>query len=224
MAVADVNSDGKLDIVVANSEPFGDTGVVGVLLGNGDGTFQPVTTFGSGQAGATSVAVADVNRDGKADLIVAYLCGSSCSGEGGLVGVLLGNGNGTFQAVVTYASGGVFSYSIAVADMNGDGKPDLVAANLCPINDPFCGGIGSPDGTAGVLLGNGDGTFQSAVAYDSGGVYPISVAVEDVNGDGKPDLLLANDNSGTIGLLLGNGDGTFQPAATFTSGTPALTQ
>ena len=77
--------------------------------------------------------------------------------------------------------------SVAVADVNGDGKPDLVVANVCASSADDCA-----NGTVGVLLGNGDGTFQTAVTYGSGGYEANSVAVADVNGDGKPDLLVAN--------------------------------
>ena len=90
-----------------------------------------------------------------------------------------------FAKAVTYSSGGQYAGSIAVADVNGDGRPDLVVANeFGEING---------DGTVGVLLGNGDGTFQAVAIYDSGG-HPVTVAVAvaDVNGDGKPDLLVAN--------------------------------
>jgi hypothetical protein len=218
-AVADVNGDGKLDIVVANFENFSDTGIVGVLLGNGDGTFQPVIAYGgAGLQGATWVAVADLNGDGKPDIAVAYQCEPNCYSSAA-VGVLLGNGDGTFQPAVIYPSGGIFSYSIAAADVNGDGKPDLVVTNANSLPCTISGGC-APGGSVGVLLGNGDGTFQAAVAYDSGGDYASSVAVADLNGDGKPDLLVANNNSGTIGLLLGNGDGTFQTAVPYDSGYP----
>jgi hypothetical protein len=220
VAVADVNGDGKLDIIVANYENFSGTGIIGVLLGNGDGTFQPATAYGGAALqGATWVAVADLNGDGKPDIAVAYECQLNCY-PSAAIGVLLGNGDGTFQPAVIYPSGGAFSFSIVVADLNGDGKPDLIVSNFCPTSDPECGGLGSPDGTVGVLLGNGDGTFQAAVAYDSGGQYPNSVAVADVTGNGKPDLLVANNNSGTIGLLLGNGDGTFQAPAIYQAGYP----
>ena len=88
--------------------------------------------------------------------------------------------------MVTYDSGGYEAQSVAVADVNGDGKPDLVVANLCASSDCTNGGV------VGVLLGNGDGTFQAAVSYGSGGQDAESVAVADVNGDGKPDLVVAN--------------------------------
>jgi hypothetical protein len=97
LAVADLNRDGKLDVVVAN----GDSNTVGVLLGNGDGTLRPAITYDSGGFSPRSVAVADVNGDGKPDLVVAN-CGSGCGGgtEVAVVSVLLGNGDGTFQPAV----------------------------------------------------------------------------------------------------------------------------
>src|SRR5208282_1527288 len=199
IALADLNGDGKPDLLVANASG------VAVLLGNGDGTFQPAVTYGSGGSSPWSVAVADVNRDGKPDLIVANYSSST-------VGVLLGNGDGTFQAAVTYSSGGGFrAPSIAVADLNGDGKPDLAVANDC----------GGCDGSVAVLLGNGDGTFRPAVLYDSGGDLTWGGAIADVNGDGKPDLIVLNTfnyYTANISVLLGNGDGTFQPALTYGSG------
>ena len=101
------------------------------------------------------------------------------------VGVLLGNGDGTFQTVVTYDSGGIYANSVVIGDVNGDGKPDVVVGN----------GSNSPTdalGNVAVLLGNGDGTFQTAVPYHRGGYGASSVAMADVNGDGKLDLVVAN--------------------------------
>jgi hypothetical protein len=225
VAVADVNGDGKPDLLVANrcvSSSNCTNGSVGVLLGNGDGTFKSAVTYNSGGQDATSVAVADLNGDGKLDIVVANSCESSCSVPvPGTVGVLLGNGDGTFQAAVTYSTGGFGANSVAVADVNGDGKLDLIVATVCSSNDGFsCSNIDSFGGVS-VLLGNGDGTFRVAVIYDSGGYLAESVAVEDVNGDGKPDLVVANQctvhcsSNGWVGVLLGNGDGTFQSAMTY---------
>jgi hypothetical protein len=217
VAVADVNGDGKPDLVVANlcdidcSSVNG--GVAGVLLGNGDGTFQPAVPYNDGQSDLESAVVADVNADGKPDLVLAKDCFDNTCANGG-VGVLLGNGNGTFQQGVNYSSGGAFPISVAVADVNGDGKPDLLVANCDASGSSGCIDV-SVDGSVGVLLGNGDGSFQAAVAYDSGGSGAWSVAVADMNGDGKPDVLVANQcgsgcsSPGAVGVLLGKGQGIF---------------
>jgi uncharacterized protein (UPF0548 family) len=221
IAVADVNGDGKVDLVVSNwclrDGYCSSSGGVEVLLGNGDGTFQPPVSYSSGGYQAESIAVADVNGDDKPDLLVANECASSNCNNGS-VAVLLGNGDGTFRAAQTYISGGYYAESVAVSDVNGDGKPDLVVANECASDSGFCYGI------LGVLLGNGDGTFQQAQTYSSGGYDAKSVAVADVNGDGKPDLVVANGSArdrtspGSVGVLLGNGDGTFQAARNYNSG------
>lgn len=217
--VADVNGDGKPDILEAT-----DPGLVGVLLGNGDGTFNPAVMYSSGGYYAHSLAIEDVNGDGKLDVIVANRCTGQpdCSGDGS-VGVLLGSGDGTFQSVVAYDSRGRDTDTVAVADVNGDGKLDVLVSNNNCVTDS-CG-----TGTVGVLLGNGDGTFQPSVLYGSGGYSYESVAVADVNGDGKPDLVVASQCSslvsncayqgrGIVGVLLGNGDGTFQAVLTYDSG------
>ena len=227
VAVADVNGDGKPDLMLANwceNSKCATDGTVGVLLGNGDGTFQTAVPYGSDGYFANSVAVMDVNGDGKLDLLVSNWCGNdiNCVSDG-TVGVLLGNGDGTFQTAVPYGSGGWDTASVAAADVNGDGKPDLLMPSRCvSYTGNNCWTVG--DGTVGVLLGNGDGTFQTAVPYGSDGWIALFVAVTDVNGDGKPDLLVANAfgndnvNDGSVGVLLGNGDGTFQTVVPYDSG------
>jgi large repetitive protein len=219
--IADLKGDGKLDIVVANWWGANNIGNVGVLIGNGDGTFQPAVNYETGGAPNYSLVVADVNGDGKLDLIVSSCSAtaSTCGSAEGVVSVLLGNGNGTFQPALSFGSGASVGAQVAVADVNGDGKLDLIVTNFQ--------GEANGDGTAAVLLGNGDGTFQSPVLYDSGVPGANVVAVADVNGDGVLDLLVADgcfeycsgDGAVTrLSVLLGNGDGTFQPAVTYATG------
>src|SRR5205807_496559 len=188
VAVGDFNSDGKRDLVVANS---GSTNV-SVLLGNGDGTFQAALNFSAGPR-PYWVASGDFNGDGKPDLAVADSGSTNVS-------VLLGNGNGTFQAAVNYGTG-VHPWSVAAGDFNNDGKTDLAVANA--------GSVG-----LSILLGNGDGTFQTAVSYPAG-MGSVALAVSDFNDDGKLDLAVGNISSSNVSVLLGNGDGTFQAAINF---------
>jgi hypothetical protein len=213
LAAGDVNGDGKLDLVATN--PGNNT--VGVLLGHGDGTFAPAVTYDSGGGSfPNSVAIADVNADGIPDIIIVYCSNrfAGCGGgQNGTAAILLGNGDGTFRAGESYDAGSG-PISLAVADVNGDARPDIIVAD-CGANI-FC--PTSAHGALSVLLGNGNGTFQPAVSYSSGGISAMSVAVADVNGDRKPDLLVANSGSGTVGVLLGNGDGTFCSALLYGSG------
>jgi len=133
--------------------------------------------------------VSDFNGDDKLDLVVANAGGFDLSGRfsgNGSVSVLLGNGNGTFQPPVNYGSipGPTF---VVAEDFNGDGKPDLAVANYQGVL---------------VMTGNGDGTFQAGLNYGAGS-EPIGVAVGDFNGDGKPDLAVANSSySGGVSVLL----------------------
>jgi hypothetical protein len=112
--------------------------------------------------------------------------------------VLLGNGDGTFQAAMTYAAGNN-PFCITLGDFNGDGNLDLAVANGNSAN-------------VSVLLGKGDGTFQPAVNYPTG-VFPDGIAAGDFNGDGKLDLAIANNTNVTV--MLGNGDGTFQTGVNY---------
>jgi Bacterial Ig-like domain (group 3)/FG-GAP-like repeat/Abnormal spindle-like microcephaly-assoc'd, ASPM-SPD-2-Hydin len=141
--------------------------------------------------------VADFNADGVLDLAVANQSSNSVS-------VLLGNGDGTFQAASIYVTGTV-PVSVAVGDFNGDGALDLVTANRT-------------SNTISILRGIPGGTFQNQTEY-TGGTSPISVIVADVNADGKVDVVVANQNSMTVSVFLGNGDGTFQPKVDYATST-----
>src|SRR5215467_9061429 len=175
VAVGDFNGDGLQDLAVANHEAYEGPDGVSVLLGNGDGTFQTARSLGAGSS-PSSIAVGDFNRDGIQDLAVANNGFGSNN-----VSVLLGNGDGTFQAAVNFGAGNNPFY-IAVGDFNGDGVQDLAVANYGDFDS----------GNVSVLLGNGDGTFQTARILGAGS-NPSSIAVGDFNRDGIQDLAVANN-------------------------------
>jgi hypothetical protein len=196
VAIADLNGDGRPDLAVAG-------GAMSVLLGNGDGTFGPSSDVGTG---GNSVAIADLNADGKPDLAVADWFGLRAS-------VLLGNGDGTFQPQTYYPISGGYASSVAIADLNGDGRPDLVVTYVYGRYE---------GGEVAVFLGNADGTFGAHTDFALAGGRPTSVAIADLNADGRLDLATADAGhffSGyTVSVLLGNGDGTFGPASAFVTG------
>ncbi len=190
VATGDFNGDGFMDVVTENY--YGNS--VSVLLGNGDGTFQPAVSYGVGTE-PERVLVADFNGDGFLDLVVANT-GS------GTVSVLLGNGDGTFQSQVTYGAGS--PVGLGVLDLNHDGFPDIAAGDYY-------------DGTMSVLINNGDGTFQAAVTYPTSSI-PQTLAEGDFDGDGNVDIVVGNLNSNNVGVFLGNGDGTFRAQVTYAVG------
>ena len=212
VATGDFNGDGKPDLVTVNFDP----GTLTILLGNGDGTFTqkatittPATSPGGVAVGPVSVALGDFNGDGVLDLAVAN-CPRTDQGAQGSVTILLGNGDGTFTAQAQSPLAGGQPLFIASGDLNGDHILDLVVTDM---ND------GAPDpGSLTVLLGKGDGTFTPTATSPATGSVPYSVAVADFNGDGKPDLAVANAGSNTISVLLGNGDGTFATPMSFSAG------
>jgi hypothetical protein len=178
----DLNGDGELDIAVANQ-----SGTLSILLGNGDGSFQTANTFIAGTQ-ISSVVAADLNGDTSPDLIISDSTLTSTQ-----VGVLLNNGNATFGPV-RVLPGITIASSVAVSDVDGDLKTDIVV-----------GDIGA--NIVHVFRGKGAGTFQSPLDFASS-FAPRSIHIGDFNGDGRPDLAI----TGPIGfsLWLGNGDGTFQ--------------
>jgi uncharacterized protein (TIGR03437 family) len=200
MIVIDLNGDGNPDVAVsdAGSSP----GAVSVLLGDGQGNFAAPVSYLSGQSGV-AIASADVNGDGKSDLIAGITNASSQNqfNQSGSITVLLNAGKGTFNAL-TPVTAPTSLAAIVAGDFNGDGKVDLAL-------------IGN---TIQILLGNGDGTFKAGVSLstESGANQAVTA---DMNGDGNLDLVVAH----CCGLaddtyLLGNGDGTFQPEVHFLSG------
>ena len=185
----DFNGDGRVDLAVANSG----SGTISILTGNGDGTFQPWSTFSAG-AGAvpSSLAAADFDGDNRLDLAVALYPQSAL-----IVFRNIGGGNFlrfTNTPLPVAGSGGAdYPYAVQSADINGDGRPDLITSN---------------NSSTSVWLGNGDGTFQNGTNI-AGNFYNYDFAIADFNNDGKADLVITRSLAGGPALLLGNGDGTF---------------
>ncbi len=201
VATGDFNGDGKTDMVAANSG--GNT--VSVILNNGDYTFQARTDYPVNPS-PYSVVTADFNGDGHADIAVANSdCQVFPACGPGTISIILGNGDGTFQAPNHYSTGtDTDPYSLVVGDFNGDKIPDLAVANYAT-------------NTVSVMLGVGDGSFLGHTDFPVGS-EPDSVATGDFNGDGDLDLAVANFNSNTVSVLLSNGDGTFKSAVSYNVG------
>jgi hypothetical protein len=216
VTAGDFNHDGIVDLAetsaCSNVSCTGSTaGVLNILLGNADGSFQPAVPYAA-LTEPYSVTAGDLNHDGLLDLMVAQR-------PGGQVGVFGGLSGGAFHTEVNLSAGGS-PVALALADFNGDGNLDAVVANECTTT------VGGCNGTVGVLLGRGDGSFQSPVNY-SGGSNPSSVAVGDFNGDGKIDVAVVNRGIGVtngdgLKVLLGNGDGTLGPAVGYDAGVGEL--
>ena len=179
VSAVDLNHDGNLDLAISG------TGVT-VFLGNSDGTFQPAVTYAA-SGGSGSLAPGDYNNDGKLDFVALGYPHDW---------IFLGNGDGTFQTPAGISS--ALGSSLAVADFNHDGKLDVAIAgqNQNNFKDYLY-----------VLMGNGDGTFQSSVSYPLGGY--IGLVAADFDGDGNADLAVLDDNNFVANVVLGRGDGTF---------------
>jgi hypothetical protein len=192
IAVADINADGRLDLVSANA---GDSTLT-VLTNGVSGVFGANATFDVGTAPEAVVAT-DVNGDGEPDLV------SANNGDGSLT-IVTNNGSGTFGFNATLS---VFSapHGVAAADVNGDGRTDLISVNSGSFVEDFIG-------TLTVLTNNGSGIFGSNAILNVGR-SPYAVVAADFNGDGKPDLASADSSDHTVTILTNNGIGVFYSSA-----------
>jgi len=243
VAVGDLDSDGNLDLAVANRSG----GDVVILMGDGTGVFSTAANFGTFDM-PNSIAIGDLDKDTNPDLVV-----TNSNWGIDIVSVRMGNGAGGFGGGGDYVAG-TGPYSVALGYLDGDGNLDLAVANMYDNNvsvmlgdgaggfaaavdhavgtGPFSVAIEDLDGDsnmdlvtanyfsddASVLMGDGTGNFAAAVHYGAGS-GPRSVAIDDLDKDGNPDLAVANLSSNDVSVLLGNGDGTFGPDSTHNVGT-----
>jgi hypothetical protein len=202
----DFYGNGHVDLAIINSSSQSLT----IPSGNGDGTFMAARSYTSGQR-PVSIASGYLSGSKIPAMVVANYCGSdsSCT-KGGNVAVLLADNSGSYRLASTYGVG-AGPVSVVLADVNGDGIPDVVAANRL-------------DKTVSVLRGVGDGTFGQQITFSLSSA-PVALAIGDFNKDGNPDLAVLEDcgaakctQPGSLEVLLGSGGGNFQPALSYPVG------
>ena len=194
VAVGDFNNDGRLDAATANYN----TNNVGIFLGYENGSFSFPTPYANVDGSHPwGVAVDDFNNDTRLDISIAMWGRNE-------IGIILGNGDGTFGEPLLYFVGsGTRSVSIITGDFNNDHHPDIATANY-----------GSS--SVSVFLGYGNGSFAEASSFSTGyGSSPASVTVGDLDKDHCLDIIVANEGTYSVGVLYGNGDGTFQNIAIY---------
>lgn len=218
MATEDLNGDGELDLVVANGGSSDSTpGSVSILRGQGDGTFVTVLQFDPSseepnqlvkelatELNTQAVALGDLNDDDFIDIVAVNTNSNSLT-------IFFGEGALSFGNRTTVPIGASPS-DIALVDLDGDGALDVITA------DSFA----DTDGAVTVRLGNGDGTFQAARAFQAGNT-PNGIAVDDLNDDGHLDLVASNGRSSDVSVLLGDGSGDFATARTFVANAEPIT-
>ncbi len=215
------SDNGILDLAAIGTPESGQGGELAILMGNGDGTFQPAVIYPVGDD-PESILAGNFAGNGKLDLAFTFDSDPSTAsfGENNTVSVMLGNGDGTFQPPVNYevapASAAIAAISSLVAeDFTGDGKLDLLASTLVETNGPISTSFFG--NTVSILMGNGDGTFQSPRTLLKfpeppliGALDSLSLVAGDFNGDGIGDLAIDNPNTNQFSVVLGNSAGTAQ--------------
>ena len=212
VATGDFNGDGRKDVAAGVNPGLGLAGASGVyvLLGLANGTYAPAVQVDA-SLNPTGLAAADINGDGRADLVVAdqgfFDYAGATDQVNGAVHVYLGNASGSFTASTSPITAAT-NYSVAMlGDLNGDGKQDLI------LGGNVAGAQDSSTPSVYTLVGNGDGTFQAAIAASIPSNYGIgttSIALADFNNDGHLDVVVG-DATAMTSVLLGNGDGSLAP-------------
>jgi hypothetical protein len=205
VAIGDLNADGKPDLATANLT----AGTISVLLNRGGGSFQAMRGYAAGDS-PQSVAIGDLNGDGKPDLATA---------NHRTVSVFVNRGDGSFQARREHATP-YLAFSVSIDDLNGDGKQDLVVASMLIAHTAAL--------KVSAFMNRGDGSFQARRDYP-GGRYEDnnparyntnSLALGDLNGDGKPELAIACCSKAVVSVFTNRGNGSFQPKLDYRTGRP----